>query len=54
LHQPPSLLFIRDHVRSKRYRLTKHATVARLERGITIAELERALLDGEIIEMNSR
>ncbi len=42
--------FIRSHVRAKRYRLTKHATVVRLERGITIAEMEQALLNGEIIE----
>ncbi|RME32643.1 MAG: DUF4258 domain-containing protein [Thermoflexia bacterium] len=42
--------FIREHVRSGRYRLTRHATIARLKRGITIAELEHALLNGEIIE----
>lgn len=42
--------FIRDHVRAKRYRLTRHATIVRLERGVTIAELEKALLNGEIIE----
>jgi len=47
---PPSLRFIRDHVRTRRYRLTRHATIVRLERGITIAALERALLNGEIIE----
>ena len=46
----PSLRFIRDHIQAKRYRLTKHATVVRLERGITTAELEQALLNGEIIE----
>lgn len=48
--EPPSLRFIRDHIQAKRYRLTKHATIVRLERGITIAELERVLLSGEIIE----
>ncbi len=47
---PPSMRFIRSHIRAKRYRLTKHATVTRLERGITIAEMERALLNGAIIE----
>jgi len=46
----PSLRFIRAHIQNKRYRLTKHATTVRLERGITIAELEQALLNGEIIE----
>jgi hypothetical protein len=39
-----------DRVRAKRYRLTRHATIVRLERGITIATLERVLLTGEIIE----
>jgi len=48
--EPLSLRFIRNHIQTKRYRLTKHATIVRLERGITIAELERALLNGEIIE----
>jgi hypothetical protein len=48
--EPPSLRLIRDHIQAKRYRLTKHATIVRLERGITIAELQQALLHGEIIE----
>jgi len=48
--EPPSMRFIRSHIRAKRYRLTKHATIVRLERGITLAELEQALLTGEIIE----
>jgi len=48
--QPPSMRFIRSHVRAKQYRLTKHATIVRLERGITVAELKQALLNGEIIE----
>jgi len=48
--EPPSLRFIRDHIQAKHYRLTKHATIVRLERGITIAELEQALFTGEIIE----
>jgi hypothetical protein len=47
---PPSLRFIHSHIRAKRYRLTKHATIARLERGVAIVELEQALLNGEIIE----
>jgi hypothetical protein len=42
--------FIRSHIRAKRYRLTKHATIIRLEREITTAEIEQALLNGEIIE----
>ena len=42
--------FIRSHVRAKRYRLTRHATIVRMERGITIGELEHALMNGEIIE----
>ncbi|MCD6553641.1 MAG: DUF4258 domain-containing protein [Anaerolineae bacterium] len=50
MSQPPSMRFIRNHIRAKRYRLTKHATIVRLERGITIAEIERSLLNGEIIE----
>ena len=48
--EAPSLRFIQSQVRSKRYRLTKHATIIRLERGIGMDELERALLEGEIIE----
>ena len=46
----PSMRFIHSYVRAKRYYLTKHATIVRLERGITIAELEQALLNGEIVE----
>jgi hypothetical protein len=46
----PSLRFIHDRILTRRYRLTKHATIVRLERDITIAELEQALLGGEIIE----
>ena len=37
-------------LRAKRYRLTKHATIVRIGRGITIVEMGRALLNGEIIE----
>lgn len=46
--------FIRDHVRAKRYRLTRHATIVRLERGVTIVGLEQALLNGEIIEQRQK
>ena len=46
----PSLRFIRSHVHTRQYRLTKHATIVRLERGIPISELEQALLNGRIIE----
>ena len=48
--QLPSIRFIREHLENNQYRLTKHATTARLQRGITITELKRALLNGEIIE----
>ena len=49
----PSMRFIREHVRTKRYRLTRHVTIVRLGRGITIAVLEQALLTGEIVERYS-
>ncbi len=42
--------FIQERIRARRYRLTKHATVARMERGITIEDLEHALLHSTIIE----
>ncbi len=48
--EPVNLCFIHDHVQVQLYRLTKHATIIRLERGVAIAELEQALLNGEIIE----
>ena len=48
--EPPSLRFIREHVLTQRYRLTRHATIVRLERSITMAALEQALLNCEIIE----
>jgi len=50
MSQPPSMRFIREHVRARQYRLTRHATIVRLERGIGISELEHALLSGEVIE----
>jgi hypothetical protein len=49
--QPPGMRFIRSHIRAKGYRLTKHATIVRLERGITTNDMERALLAGEVIEV---
>ncbi len=39
--EPPSLRFIHTSVRSKAYRVTKHATVMRLERGISMVEIEQ-------------
>ncbi len=48
--EPLTIRFIRSQVRAKTYRLTKHATIARLERGIQISDIERALSNGEIIE----
>lgn len=42
--------FIHEHLHNNQYRLTKHATVVRLQRGITVSELKHALLNGEIIE----
>lgn len=48
--QVPSLRFIRNHIQFKHYRLTGHATITRLERGIMITKLEQALVKGEIIE----
>lgn len=50
MRQQVTMRFIHSHVRAKRYRLTRHATVVRLERGIAIAGMEQALIDGEIIE----
>ena len=46
----PGLRFVQEHVRARRYRLTKHATIARIERGISTASLEQALLSGVVIE----
>ncbi len=48
--EPLSMRFIRSQIRARHYRLTKHATIARLERGIKISDIERTLLNGEIIE----
>ena len=44
--------FIHSHVRAKRYRLTQHATIVRLERGISVTDIEQVLLNGEIIEQS--
>lgn len=48
--QPPGMRFIRSHIQAKLYRLTRHATTVRFERGISMAEMEQVLLQGEIIE----
>jgi len=48
----PSMRFVHSHVRAKLYRLTRHATITRLERGIALIEMEHALLNGQIIESN--
>ena len=48
--QPLSLRFIQSGVRGKQYRLTRHATIVRLERGIGTAAIEQALLNCEIVE----
>lgn len=49
----PDSRFIQSHVRAKQYRLTRHATIVRLERGITMDAVERALLNSEIVERYS-
>jgi len=41
--KPLSMRFIRSQIRARHYRLTKHATIARLERGIMISDIERTL-----------
>lgn len=46
----PSMRFVHSHVRAKLHRLTRHATITRLERGIALGEMEHALLNGQIIE----
>lgn len=43
-----------ESVRQNRFRITQHATIRRIERGISITELKRVLVDGEIIERNLR
>lgn len=48
--QQPSRRFIRKCLHNNQYRLTKHATIFRLHRGITIGQLKFALLNGDIIE----
>jgi hypothetical protein len=53
MFQPPGMRFIRSHIRAKQYRLTKHATIVRLERGIDLMEMEQVLLNSEIIERYS-
>jgi len=51
--QALSVRFIRKCLKNNQFRLTKHATIFRLKRGITIAQLKSALLNGEIIERYS-
>ena len=46
----PSIRFIRKSLADNHYRLTRHATIARLSRGISMIQLKQALADGEIIE----
>ncbi len=46
----PIMQFIREHLYNNNYRITKHAPIVRLHRGIKINELKQALLNGEIIE----
>ncbi len=48
--QQPSMRFIRESLANNSYRLTRHATMARLNRGIKMIQLKQALSDGEIIE----
>ena len=48
--EPPGRRLIRNHVRAKRYRVTRHATIVRLEQGISTEALARVLLTGDIIE----
>ena len=48
--RPVGMRFIRSRVRARMYRMTGHATAARLERGITVQHIEQTLLNGEIIE----
>jgi len=47
-----SMRFIRECVEQNQFRLTKHATLARLHRGITLNHLKQALLNGDIIEQD--
>ena len=46
----PSIRFICQCLETNDYRLTRHATIQRLERGIVMAMLKQALSNGEVIE----
>lgn len=46
--------FITESVKKNRFRLTGHATIQRIERGIKTKEIKYALLNGEIIERNPK
>lgn len=50
--QAPNQRFIHSHVRARQYRVTSHATIMRLARGIQMRDIEQVLLTGEIIEQN--
>ncbi len=44
--------FILDSIKKDRFRITEHATIKRIERGVTVKEIKRVLLNCEIIERN--
>jgi len=46
--------FVAESVQQNRFRISQHATMRRIQRGISISELKRVLLNGEIIERNPR
>jgi len=46
----PGMRFIQKCLENNTYRLTRHAVISRLSRGITTNQLKRALINGEIIE----
>lgn len=44
--------FVIESVQQNRFRISQHATMRRIERGILISELKQVLLNGETIERN--
>jgi hypothetical protein len=46
--------FVVESVQQNRFRISQHATMRRIQRGISISELKRVLLNGKIIERNPR
>lgn len=46
--------FVIASVQQNRFRISQHATIRRIERGISIGELKRVLLNGEVIERNPK